>query len=178
MPVNSIVHEVYYFNGAQSLYPIFYAFGQVGLHDSGDCGVFVEFMLNEILQTMKRHRSPITGQDGGVSGGVNGGVSGGVSGGVNEVLAYIETHPGCRANEIREALSITLRSAQRYLADLKNSGKIEFRGAPKNGGYWRMNQRQSFKPKTLPSHQKSFYRYAPPSQIEACRYFFPCENQK
>ena len=71
-----------------------------------------------------------------VYGGVNGRVSGGVNAGVDEVLAYIREHSGCRANAIAEALSIPLRSVQRYLGVLKANGHVEFRGAPKNGGYW------------------------------------------
>jgi Fic family protein len=102
---------------------------------NADCGVFVEFMLNEILQTMKnRGLTPTTDQVGGLLGAANGAATGAV----NDVLIYIEAHPGCRANEIEKALSIPHRSAQRRLATLKNSGKIEFRGASKNGGYWRI----------------------------------------
>ncbi|MDR2577576.1 MAG: Fic family protein [Chitinispirillales bacterium] len=100
---------------------------------NADCGVFVDFMLNEILQTMKTHNAPPNEKNGVVSGVVN------------EILAYIEAHPGCRANEIEKALSIPHRSAQRYLADLKNNTKIEFRGAPKNGGYWRLDLAKGLK---------------------------------
>ena len=45
-------------------------------------------------------------------------------------------HPGYRANQISEALGIPLRTLQRELSRLKACGQIEFRGAPKNGGYW------------------------------------------
>ncbi|MCL2183219.1 MAG: Fic family protein [Chitinispirillia bacterium] len=123
MPVETMVHR-----NQQDYYA---ALGQST--ENGDCGVFVDFMLSEILQTMKPHVVPI----GEMVGGVNGGVSGGVTGGVNEVLDYIGTHPGCRANEIEKAISIPLRSVERHLAALKNSGKIEFQGAPKTGGYRR-----------------------------------------
>ena len=51
------------------------------------------------------------------------------------MLTYIRKHPGCRANEISEALSIPFRSVQRRLGALKKKKAIEFRGAPKNGGY-------------------------------------------
>ena len=99
--------------------------------ENTDCGIFVEFMLSEILKTMKdRGLTPAANQVDGVNGGVNGGV--------NEVLAYIETYAGCRANEIEKNLAIPLRSVERHLAALRNDGKIEFRGAPKSGGYWRI----------------------------------------
>ncbi len=97
-----------------------------------DCGTFIDFMLTEITQTLRIHRQKVESSLGGVNGGVNGGVSGGVS----EVLAYVGSHPGERAKTIAGALDIPFRSAQRYLAHLKDAGKIEFRGAPRNGGYF------------------------------------------
>jgi len=99
-----------------------------GSTQNADSGVFIDFMLGEILRTLHAHTQPIRHKLGGVSGGANGGV--------NEVLAYIRKHPACRAGEIAKALDTPLRSVQRHLAVLKNNGAIEFKGAPKNGGYW------------------------------------------
>jgi len=83
-----------------------------------DCGIFVDFMLNEILNALKQHTSePSIETD-------------------NPVLDYISSNPGCRANQISKALNIPLRTLQRELSRLKVSGKITFRGAPKNGGYF------------------------------------------
>jgi len=62
---------------------------------------------------------------------------GGVNGGVNDILCYIKENPGCRTNQITVALKIPLRTLQRHLAALKKQGLIEFRGAPRNGGYFR-----------------------------------------
>jgi len=81
-------------------------------------------MLAEIVRTLKAHTQTPARQ------------IGGVNGGVNQVLSHVRKHPGCRANRIADALSIPLRNIQRHLAALKNAGKLEFRGAPKNGGYW------------------------------------------
>ena len=64
------------------------------------------------------------------------GSGGGVNGGVNEVLAYIQRNPGNRARAIAKALKMSLRSVERYLSELKKQGKTEFRGAPRNGGYF------------------------------------------
>jgi DNA-binding MarR family transcriptional regulator len=61
---------------------------------------------------------------------------GGVNGGVNPVLDFIMRNPGCRANLLAEKLNISVRSVQRNLSQLKKDGYIEFRGAPKNGGYF------------------------------------------
>ena len=81
-----------------------------------DCGIFVDFMLNEILNALKQHTS-------GTSIATD-----------NPVLVFIINHPGSRANQIAGALNIPLRTLQRELSRLKDSGQIEFRGAPKNGG--------------------------------------------
>ena len=64
------------------------------------------------------------------------GVSGGVSGGVNSLLAHIEKHPGQKAAQIAESLGVAQRTAERWIQQLKNAKQIEFRGAPKTGGYW------------------------------------------
>ena len=91
---------------------------------AGDSGAFIQFMLGEILRTLEQR---LPSQSGGVIGGVNGGV--------NAVLEYIRQNPGCRSNAIAKALNIPLRSVERYLKQLKISD-IEFRGAPRNGGYY------------------------------------------
>lgn len=77
-------------------------------------------------------------------GGVNGGVksnNGGANGGVNLeelIFEYIAQHPGIKAPAIAEELQKSLRTTQRYLKMLSDSGRIEFRGAPKNGGYYQI----------------------------------------
>ena len=80
-------------------------------------------MLERILEALKQHQN------------IN---AGGVNGGVNEVemvYAYIRQHPGLRANAIAEALSLPKRTLERHLGQLKKGSRIEFRGAPKTGGY-------------------------------------------
>ena len=64
------------------------------------------------------------------------GLNGGVNGGVNELIQYIEINPNLKANEMSENLNIPLRTIQRWLKQLKEEEKIEFRGAPKTGGYF------------------------------------------
>ncbi len=83
-----------------------------------DCGIFVDFMLKEILNALKQH------------------TSGSIPESDNPVLDFILHHPGSRANQIAEALNIPLRTLQRELSRLKTSGKIAFCGAPKHGGYF------------------------------------------
>ena len=53
------------------------------------------------------------------------------------LLAYVESHPGQRAGEIAVAFKLTQRTIERRLKQLKEKGLIEFRGAPKTGGYYR-----------------------------------------
>ena len=85
---------------------------------ANDSGIFADFMLAEILNALKQH----TAEE--------------VAGSDNPVLDFILRQPGSRANQISEALNIPLRTIQRELSNLKAAGKIEFRGAPKNGGYF------------------------------------------
>ena len=70
------------------------------------------------------------------SGGVNGGVSGGVNGGVNDLLNFIHQNPGKRTKDFTVALRQPRRTIERELKRLKDQAEIEFRGAPKIGGYY------------------------------------------
>jgi len=97
--------------------------------------VFVDFIAERIIATQMDLLRLLN--DGGVNGGVNGGVRS-KSGGVNlEELIYdaIKNNPGANAPIIAEMLQKSLRTTQRYLKSLSDDGRIEFRGAPKNGGY-------------------------------------------
>lgn len=78
-------------------------------------------MLEEILRALKQHKGDQIGA---------------VNGAVNQVLQFITEKPGCRTNAIAEALKLPLRTVQRHLEQLKKQGKVEFRGAPRNGGYF------------------------------------------
>jgi len=60
-------------------------------------------------------------------------------GGVNteiRLLDYIRANPGCNTPKIISDLNLATRTAQRYLKKLTDEKKIEFRGAPKNGGFY------------------------------------------
>lgn len=75
-----------------------------------------------------------------IDGGVNGGVSGGVSGGVNDILLLIENNPGINVSNIKSLLNIPQRTIERWINQLKKENKIEFKGAPKTGGYWKIEK--------------------------------------
>ena len=94
--------------------------------------VFVDFIAERIIATQMDLLRMLN--DGGVNGGVKS-----KSGGVNlEELLYdaIRKHPGVNAPTLSQMLQKSLRTIQRYLHTLSESGRIEFRGAPKNGGYY------------------------------------------
>ena len=93
-----------------------------------DSGVFIDFMLERILEALRQHRDIDAG-----------GVNGGANGGANDreaVFVYIKEHPGLRANALSEGLSLPKRTLERHLGQLKKDGRIEFRGASKTGGYY------------------------------------------
>ena len=94
--------------------------------------VFVDFIAERIIVTQMDLLRLLN--DGGVNGGINGGVNGGVN--LEELLFNaIRNNPGLNAPALAEMLQKSLRTTQRYLKTLSDAGRIEFRGAPKKGGY-------------------------------------------
>jgi ATP-dependent DNA helicase RecG len=70
-----------------------------------------------------------------VSEGLSEGVSEGLNEGVNALKERIVQNPGLRANALAESLQTSVKNVERWLKQLKDQGLIEFRGAPKTGGY-------------------------------------------
>lgn len=54
----------------------------------------------------------------------------------NELLDTIQSMPGLNAPTIATIINKSLRTIQRYLKKLTDEGKVEFKGATKNGGYY------------------------------------------
>ena len=52
------------------------------------------------------------------------------------ILDTIVQRPGVRTNKIATHIGKSIPTVSRHIKILKDSGKIEFRGAPKNGGYF------------------------------------------
>lgn len=98
-----------------------------------------EFLQEEIFKTILWRKNTDDIVEVGVNGGVNGGVSGGVSGGVNDILVLIENNPGINVSSIKSLLNIPQRTIERWINQLKKENKIEFKGAPKTGGYFVIN---------------------------------------
>ena len=54
----------------------------------------------------------------------------------NEILVLVEKNPGLRSKDLAVLAGKSIPTLSRFLKSLKDNGKIEFRGAPKNGGYF------------------------------------------
>ena len=74
---------------------------------------------------------------------VNDRVNGRVNDTINEneqaILNLLATVPGLNASEISKHISKSLRTTMRYIKILQDKDLIEFRGAPKTGGYFTKN---------------------------------------
>ncbi len=71
----------------------------------------------------------------GVNDGVVDGVSDGVKSSLTEVIQIINSNSGINANNISTKITKSKPTTERYLKILKSLGVIEFKGAPKTGGY-------------------------------------------
>ena len=88
--------------------------------EAGDSGIFIDFMLREILNALHGH---VSGQNN-------------ADDPLEAVFRCIQDNPGIRAGMLAKKLSIGRRTAERHLQALKRVERIEFRGAPRNGGYY------------------------------------------
>ena len=69
--------------------------------------------------------------------GVNVSVNVGVNVGVNSVLDHIKTHQPISAKSLSKYFDkVTQRTIERWIKQLKEDGKIVFKGSPKTGGYY------------------------------------------
>ena len=64
------------------------------------------------------------------------GVSEGVSERSNQLLMLITDTPGLRTTQISKSLNVPTKTLERWLKALRDENKVEFRGAPKTGGYF------------------------------------------
>ena len=71
----------------------------------------------------------------------NEGINEGVNEGVNEIessiLATLEEAPGQKVKDIAKKIGKSIATTERYMSELKTKGLIEFKGAPKTGGYYK-----------------------------------------
>ena len=95
----------------------------------GNSGPFIDFMLGEILRTLKSHQGEAL--DDGTNVGTNVGEN------ERKILSIIAHTPQATAREMAGILGITLRQCERILASLKQKGLIARVGANK-GGHWKI----------------------------------------
>jgi Fic family protein len=101
---------------------------------------FKEFIADRVIATQMDLLRLLN--NGGVNiqiGGVNDNdksIIGGVNTLENKMIQTIQSMPGLNAPALANALNKSLRTTQRFLKLLVDNGKIEFRGAAKNGGYY------------------------------------------
>lgn len=60
----------------------------------------------------------------------------GVNEGVARLFAQIKKGPGLRAPMLAVQMNTSVKNIERWLQQLKDQQKVEFRGAPKTGGYY------------------------------------------
>jgi ATP-dependent DNA helicase RecG len=71
----------------------------------------------------------------GQRGGVNEGAGGGVNEGAETLLEFIRRTPGLRTPQISKAIGVPVRTLEKWLKELRDKGRIVFKGSPKGGGY-------------------------------------------
>ncbi len=71
---------------------------------------------------------------------VNGRVNDTINENEQAILNLLVTTPGLNASEISKHISKSLRTTMRYIKILQDKDLIEFRGAPKTGGYFLKNE--------------------------------------
>ena len=64
------------------------------------------------------------------------GINGGLNGGLNNLLIYIHQHNNLNSKKLSEDLNIPQRTIQRWIKQLKDQEKIEYKGSKKTGGYF------------------------------------------
>lgn len=129
---NKLVAEAFYLTGSIEKYGSGFIRIRKALHDYPEIEFEIKEFAGGVMVTFaqKQPEAP------------RGGVSGGVSGGVTipetaHLLQLIQTQPGLKAGELAAQTGKPQRTMERWLKQLKENGLIEFRGAPKTGGYYR-----------------------------------------
>jgi len=60
----------------------------------------------------------------------------GINEGINELLESIRGEPGRRVPQLSDSTGIPAKTIERWVADLKQRGYIEYRGSKRSGGYY------------------------------------------
>ena len=96
-----------------------------------DSGIFIDFMLQEIYETLKkRQEAPVIPTK-----------NVGINVGINElkVVELLRKNNQTTAKEAAEFLEISIRHSERLFTSLKQNGVIQRIGSNKTG-YWKINE--------------------------------------
>ena len=93
-------------------------------------GPFIDFMLAELLKTLKAHQGE---ERANVGTNVGGNVGTNVGANEERALAILSSMPTITAKEMAQQLGVTARQGERILAVLKQKKLIRREGATKNG---------------------------------------------
>lgn len=109
----------------------------------GQCGPFIEFMLEEILTTLKSHQGNEIGGNVGINVGTNDGTNDGTNGGLSEnerqIINLITVNNRLTIKDAAQALSLSQRQVERLFASLKSKGILSRQGSTKSGN-WIINK--------------------------------------
>lgn len=110
--------------------------------NAGQSGPFIDFMLNEIYNTLKEHQGePLLNieDEFGAKFGKEFGVKFGVKFGVNEkkVLLLLASSPSLSAENIAEQIGLSKRGVEKQLKKFRDLGIIARKGSDKTG-YWKL----------------------------------------
>lgn len=97
---------------------------------SADCGIFIEFMLNEILSTLKKRQGDSLTNN----------VHDTVNDTVNGIVNLIKAEPGITLDELAFRLNKSRRTITRYIKKLQDEGVISRTGSDKTG-FWRIKDK-------------------------------------
>ena len=117
--------------------------------NAGQSGPFIDFMLNEIYQTLKAHQgeelitsdtTPID-KEFGIKFGEQFVIKFGIKFGINDkrFLLLLNSNPSITAAETAEQIGMTQRGAEKLIKKLKDAGVINREGSRKNG-IWVINK--------------------------------------
>ncbi|MCH9740756.1 MAG: putative DNA binding domain-containing protein [Epsilonproteobacteria bacterium] len=68
--------------------------------------------------------------------GINKGINEGINEGINSLYLFIQNNPSLRVSQIAQKLNIPAKTLERWIKQLKDEEKLEYRGSKKTGGYF------------------------------------------
>jgi ATP-dependent DNA helicase RecG len=105
---------------------------------------YPEIVEEDVFKMRIWYDSPQNEKGGTVNGTVYGTVklnNGIVTGSKEDLLRVISTERGLSADQLALKIGKSLRSVRRYIDQLRKDNLIEFRGAPKTGGYYLLDEK-------------------------------------